>query len=143
MLRTALSVLLVLIFSSAVAVTALTGCKKDDVGAKAKPAAVTAGLTAGTVGTDGVRKVPVTADTSGYKPERIVGKPGEKLLLVFTRTADSTCIAQLVTPDKKTIELPMNTPVEVAVTVPATGEVGFACGMDMFHGVVVADGAKS
>jgi plastocyanin domain-containing protein len=26
----------------------------------------------------------------------------------------------------------------VAVTVPQTGEVGFACGMDMFHGVVVA-----
>ncbi len=140
MLRISRSVLLVLIFSSTVAVTA---CKKDDAGAKAKPAAVTAGLTAGTVGADGVRKVPVTADTSGYKPERIVGKPGEKLLLVFTRTADSTCIAQLVTPDKKTIDLPMNTPVEVAVTVPATGEVGFACGMDMFHGVVVADGAKS
>ena len=29
-------------------------------------------------------------------------------------------------------------PVDVAVTVPKTGEVGFACGMDMFHGVVVA-----
>jgi len=23
--------------------------------------------------------------------------------------------------------------------VPASGEVGFACGMDMFHGVVVAE----
>jgi plastocyanin domain-containing protein len=32
----------------------------------------------------------------------------------------------------------MNKPVEVAITVPQTGEVGFACGMDMFHGVVVA-----
>jgi plastocyanin domain-containing protein len=61
-------------------------------------------------------------------------------VLVFTRTADSTCIAQLKTPDGKLIDLPMNAPVEVAVTVPASGEVGFACGMDMFHGKVVAAG---
>ena len=86
-----------------------------------------------------MRRVAITADTSGYKPDKIPGKPGEKLLLVFTRTADSTCISQLVTPDKKTVDLPMNAPVEVAVTVPQTGEVGFACGMDMFHGTVVAD----
>jgi len=37
------------------------------------------------------------------------------------------------------VDLPKGTPVEVAVTVPATGEVGFACGMDMFHGAVVAE----
>jgi plastocyanin domain-containing protein len=134
MLRNALSIVLALSLSS------VAGCKHEDAAAP-RPAAVTAGLTAGTVGPDGVRTVAVTADTTGYKPQRIVGKPGERLRLVFTRTAASTCIAQLVTPDKKTIELPMNTPVEVAVTVPATGEVGFACGMDMFHGVVVADGA--
>ena len=65
-------------------------------------------------------------------------KPGEKLLLVFTRTVDSSCLSQLKTPECKLVDLPMNQPVEVAVTVPANGEVGFACGMDMFHGVVVA-----
>lgn len=134
MLRTALSIVLALSISS------VPGCKHEDA-APPRPAALTAGLTAGTLGADGVRTVPVTADTSGYNPQRIVGRPGEKLRLMFTRTAASTCIAQLVTPDKKTVELPMNTPVEVAVTVPATGEVGFACGMDMFHGIVVADGA--
>ena len=37
----------------------------------------------------------VTANTEGYKPDKIMGKPGEKLTLVFTRTADSSCIAQL------------------------------------------------
>jgi len=60
-------------------------------------------------------------------------------LLVFTRTVDSTCISQLKTPEGKLVDLPKGTPVEVAVTVPATGEVGFACGMDMFHGAVVAE----
>jgi plastocyanin domain-containing protein len=86
-----------------------------------------------------MRRIEITANTEGYKPDKIVGKPGEKLMLVFTRTADSSCIAQLVTPDKQTVDLPLNKPVEVAVTVPATGQVGFACGMDMFHGAVVAE----
>ena len=117
------------------------GCKKDaDANGKAKEkVAPAAPVTAGTTDKDGVRRIEITANTEGYKPDKIVGKPGEKLMLVFTRTADSSCISQLVTPDKKTVDLPMNKPVEVAVTVPQTGEVGFACGMDMFHGVIVAE----
>lgn len=90
------------------------------------------------VSADGVRRVDVVADTSGYKPERIVGKPGEKLNLVFKRTVEGECLAKLKTPDGKVIDLPMNTPVEVAVTVPQQGELAFACGMDMFKGTIVA-----
>ena len=110
-------------------------CKKD---AKVEPAP-SAPVTAGTVGPDGVRRVAVEANLKGYQPERIAGKPGEKLVLVFTRTQDSSCIAQLKTPDGKVVDLPKGTPVEVAVTVPQSGEVGFACGMDMVRGAVVAD----
>jgi plastocyanin domain-containing protein len=120
-------------------VLSFAGCKKDgDANAKPKVAPA-APVTAGTTDKDGVRRIEITANTEGYKPDKIMGKPGEKLMLVFTRTADSSCIAQLVTPDKQTVDLPLNKPVEVAVTVPATGQVGFACGMDMFHGTVVAE----
>ncbi len=121
--------------AAAVSLLLIVGCKKDDP----KPAPPPIGVAAPVTTVDGMRRISITADTSGYKPDKIAGKPGEKLMLVFTRTADSTCIAQLITPDKKTVDLPMNTPVEVAVTVPQNGEVGFACGMDMFHGTVVAD----
>lgn len=116
-------------------------CKKDGGGDKApaKAAPVTAPATAGTVGPDGVRKVPVEAGSNGYVPERIVGKAGEKLDLVFTRTADSECISQLKTPDGKTVDLPLGKAVDVAITVPPTGELAFACGMDMFHGAIVAN----
>jgi len=127
MLRTSLGVVFALGL-------ALVGCKSDG---KAEPPAPTP-VTAGTVGPDGVRRVAVEAGKKGYQPERIGGKPGEKLVLVFTRTDDAACIAQLKTPEGKLVDLPKGTPVEVAVTVPASGEVGFACGMDMFRGAIVA-----
>ncbi len=116
-------------------------CKKEEAkqAPTAKPAAT---VTTGTVD-NGVRKIAIEANKDGYTPDRIPGKPGEKLTLVFTRTFDSECIGELKTPDGKLVALPMNKPVEVAVTVPADGEVTFACGMDMFHGVVVADKAAA
>lgn len=115
---------------------ALFGCEKKETAAKKPPPAT---LSTGTVSPQGVRTIQVNASLDGYAPERIPGKPGEKLLLVFTRTSDSECVAQLKTPDGKLVELPMNKPVEVPVTVPTDGEVKFACGMDMLSGVVVAE----
>src|SRR5262249_27845486 len=119
-----------------IALVFVAGCDK---GKKEKPAApAPAPVTAGTVSADGVRRIDVNVDKDGYKPDRIAGKPGEKLNLVFKRTFEAECIAKLKTPDGKLVDLPMNTPVEVAVTVPEKGELGFACGMDMFHGTIVA-----
>jgi len=123
---------------SFVLIAALAACRGDAKLESKQPPATTS-VSAGNVGPDGVRRVAVEASKEGYKPERIGGKPGEKLVLVFTRTVDSSCIAQVKAPDGKLVDLPMNQPIEVAVTVPASGEVGFACGMDMFHGVVVAE----
>jgi plastocyanin domain-containing protein len=114
-------------------VIALAACKDAK-----EPAAGPTPVTTGNTGPDGVRRVAIEANTKGYQPDRIGGKPGEKLVLVFTRTVDSTCIAQLKTPDGKLVDLPKGTPVEVAVTVPQTGELGFACGMDMVRGAVIA-----
>lgn len=123
---------------SLVVALALVGCKQEAKEAKVAPAAPTP-VTAGSVGGDGIRRVAIEANDKGYQPERIGGKPGEKLTLVFTRTTDSSCLAQLKTPEGKVVDLPKGTPVEIAVTVPQTGEVGFACGMDMITGAVVAD----
>jgi plastocyanin domain-containing protein len=93
-------------------------------------------------GTDGIRRIEIEAGKDGYVPGRIVGKPGEKLKLLFTRVASGgECMAQLKTPDGKLVELPLNKQFAVDVTVPSDGEVKFACGMDMFFGVIVADKA--
>jgi plastocyanin domain-containing protein len=113
-------------------------CTKDGEHPTPKTAPVEVSPAVGQRSPDGIRHVAIEANKDGYTPAKIDGKPGEKLVLVFTRTADSSCISQLKAPDGNMVDLPMNKPVEVAVTVPQTGEVGFACGMDMFHGVVVA-----
>jgi plastocyanin domain-containing protein len=114
----------------------LFGACKSEKKVEPKP---TATLSTGTVGADGVRTIAITARADGYAPDRIPGKPGEKLKLVFTRTVEGECLAELKTPDGKSVALPMNTPTEVAVTVPQDGEVKFACGMDMYHAVIVAE----
>ncbi|HEY0253612.1 MAG TPA: cupredoxin domain-containing protein [Kofleriaceae bacterium] len=120
-----------------VIVVGIVGCKKEDKAKPADPKPAVATQTAGTV-ENGVRKIPVEANNDGYKPDKIIGKPGEKLDLVFTRTSEADCISQLVTPDKQTVALPLNKPVDVNITVPASGQLAFACGMDMFHGSIVA-----
>ena len=114
------------------------GCKKDD---KAKSDDKPKAAPVATVGSDGVRTIAIEANADGYVPDKIKGKPGEKLKLRFTRTIDGQCLEQLKTPDGKIVELPKNTAVDVDVTVPADGEVKFACGMDMFFTVVVAEKA--
>lgn len=90
----------------------------------------------GTVGADGVRRVAVEAGSKGYQPEKIRAKPGEKFILVFTRTVDGECLSQVKVADGPLVDLPMNKPVEVPVTAPQSGTLAFVCGMDMEHGEI-------
>jgi len=115
------------------AALALAGCKKEE-GAKPKTDEVV-----GTVGPDGVRRIPIEAGKSGYQPDRINAKPGEKLVLVFTRTVDSECLSQVKVAGGPATDLPMNTPVEFAVTAPQSGKLEFVCGMDMQTGVIAVN----
>src|SRR6266700_2736540 len=94
---------------------ALFGCKKDEAPPAPAPAPAVAPAKPTT---DAMRRVPIEVNKEGYTPDKIPGKPGEMLELVFTRTFEAECISQVKTPDGKLVELPMNKPVEVAVTVP-------------------------
>ena len=116
----------------------LAACAKDDKGKTPSATTETAATAVvGVVGPDGVRTISIEAGMKGYVPDKIVGAAGEKLRLVFTRTIDGECLAELKTPDGAMIELPKGSPVEVAVTVPESGSLTFACGMDMFHAQIV------
>jgi plastocyanin domain-containing protein len=75
---------------------------------------------------------------SGYSPSEVTATAGEPLRLVFTRTTDEGCGQQLVFPTLDIRrDLPLDEPVAVDITVPASGQVRFTCGMDMYRGAVV------
>ena len=86
----------------------------------------------------GSRVVAIEVGARGYDPSEISAIPGEALHLVFTRTSDEGCGQQLVFPDLDVRrDLPLDEPVAVDVTTPATGRLGFTCGMGMYRGAVV------
>jgi plastocyanin domain-containing protein len=125
-----------------IAMVVLAGCKKADDNKLRAPQADLMGTTKMGVATKDGRRVEVTANADGYTPSKIIGAPRERLVLVFTRTIEADCLAKLKTPSGEVVDLPLNKPVDVAVTVPETGEVAFACGMGMFRGTVaVATGS--
>ena len=126
------------VVASLALVLGVSACSKEKQEAAPVPKQI-ATVATGTVNAEGVRKVPIDVVKEGYSPERIPGKPGEKLTLVFTRKVDGFCYEQLKLPDGKVVDLPKGKPVEIPVTVPQDGEVKFACGMDMLTGVVVAE----
>lgn len=90
----------------------------------------------GTIGADG--RLTVLVDGEGYHPATIHATPGRAVTLVFRRTTDDTCGQQVLFPAQNIRrDLPLNQPVEVALTTPATGSVNFTCGMRMYQGNVV------
>jgi len=131
---------------------ALAGCGKDKAAsgsASAPPAAseptaaapATAALpTAAALPTKGARRVPIEVRKTGYVPNTLAADAKEEIVLVFKRVEDTACgrFIKVIGTDLEA-ELPMNQPVEIPVTMPDSGEIVFACGMDMMHGVVTVN----
>lgn len=123
---------------AALALAAATAsCSKPSDAGQPQPAA---GGTAGPA-LEG-RRVDVTAGPEGYSPATIEAKKGESLVLRFTRTTKSDCLAQVVFPEQKiTKDLPLNTPVEIGIKADKAGKIPFQCGMAMIHGSINVTGS--
>ncbi len=92
------------------------------------------------LGGDGHPQIAINVDAVGYHPAESHAKGGEQVHLVFTRTSEDGCGTEVVIPSANVKrELPLNKPVSIDVTMPKTGKLAFACGMDMMHGTVTAD----
>ena len=90
------------------------------------------------LGADGVQEVDVTV-RGGYEPSAILVKAGRPVRLNFTRREASLCGEEVVLPDfGKRAHLPENKTVSVEITPLAPGEYGFACGMNMYKGKLIA-----
>ncbi|AFZ01556.1 cupredoxin domain-containing protein [Calothrix sp. PCC 6303] len=85
---------------------------------------------------NGIQEVTITVD-GGYEPSRVVLNVGQRVRLNFLRNDPSSCLEKVVFPDfhiAQDLQLNQTTPIEF--TPEKTGEYTFACGMNMFRGVV-------
>lgn len=86
-------------------------------------------------------RIEITVTKAGFAPDDISVPAKKPVSLVFTRKTDATCIKTVVLTmdDGKKLEreLPLDKPVEVAVTFAKAGKLTYACGMNMAKGVIV------
>jgi plastocyanin domain-containing protein len=86
------------------------------------------------------RIIEITVTEEGFRPERVTVARGEPVTLAFTRTTDETCatevIIQLGPTDAVDQPLPLHQRVLVDATFATSGDVTYACGMDMVTGVI-------
>lgn len=106
---------------------ALAACKKDD--AKSDKPNTSAG-----------NRVAIMVTENGFEPNDIKVKQGEPITFVFERKTDKTCAKEVIihVDEGNEIEkkLPLDEPVEVAVTFPKSGDIVYACAMDMVKGSI-------
>ena len=115
----------------AIVLATTTGCNKKQEGATGSEAAPA---------TDGRPTVKIMVDAVGYHPSEAKAQAGKPVRLEFTRTTEEGCGQEVVFPTLNVKKnLPLNQPVAVDVTMPASGSIAFACGMDMMKGSIVAE----
>jgi len=87
----------------------------------------------------GVQEVRITV-RGGYSPNRIRARAGVPLRLVFNRQESGDCTSRVVFPDfGASADLPAFGEASLEFTPSTPGEYGFACGMNMIHGVLVVE----
>jgi plastocyanin domain-containing protein len=87
--------------------------------------------------TGSAKVVAIAVTEKGFEPDHVEAAPSQALVLRFTRKTDPTCAdAVEVQGDPVRHALPLDKPVDVKVTAPKSGELAFACPMDMYRGAI-------
>jgi plastocyanin domain-containing protein len=91
---------------------------------------------------EGVQEVTIMVD-GGYEPSQIAVQAGQPVRLNFYRKDPSSCLEEVRLPDfhiAQQLTLNQTTPVEFTPAKP--GKYEFACGMNMFRGVIEVQAKK-
>jgi plastocyanin domain-containing protein len=117
---------------------ALLACSKpaDADPTQAAPAASGAPAAEAPIPAD-ARRIDIAVKDEGFSPSTIDVKKGETVVLRFNRTTKSECLKAIAIPDlniKK--DLPLNTPVEVAITPQKEGNMTLQCWMAMVKATI-------
>lgn len=76
----------------------------------------------------------------GYNPSVISIPVGQKTTLNFIRKDTNSCLEEIVLGDFKIRKyLPLNQPIAIELNPKMTGEFGYSCGMNMFHGKIIVE----
>jgi plastocyanin domain-containing protein len=91
---------------------------------------------------EGIQEVTIMVD-GGYEPSQIAVQAGQPVRLNFYRKDPSSCLEEVRLPDfyiAQQLALNQTTPVEFTPAKP--GKYEFACGMNMFRGVIEVQAKK-
>jgi RND family efflux transporter MFP subunit len=109
-----------------------------------KPAASTATASAPPAsssdpgGNQAAQTAKVVVNEQGYEPAKVTLRAGTPARITLVRTTDKTCGTEVVFPSLNVKRaLPLNEPVVIEFTPAKSGEIAFACGMNMLHGTIV------
>jgi len=88
--------------------------------------------------TEAAQTAKVVVNEQGFEPARVMLRAGTPARITFVRTTDKTCGTEVVFPSLNIKQaLPLNAPVVIEFTPAESGDIAFACGMNMLHGTVV------
>jgi len=87
---------------------------------------------------EAVQNAKVVVSEQGYEPAKVTLRAGTPARITFVRTTDKTCGTEVVFPSLNVKRaLPLNEPVVIEFTPARSGDIAFACGINMLKGVVV------
>lgn len=94
-------------------------------------------------GSGSMQAAKILVTEKGFEPDKVSLRAGSTIRLTFVRTTDKTCGTEVVFPSLKIRRaLPLNEPVAIEFTPAETGDIAFACGMNMLKGVVVVSTSR-
>jgi RND family efflux transporter MFP subunit len=87
-----------------------------------------------------VQSARISVTEKGYEPDKVTLRAGVPARLIVVRTTDKTCGTEIVFPTLNIKRaLPLNEPVVIEFTPAKTGDIAFACGMNMLKGAIVVE----
>lgn len=104
--------------------------------------ALAAVLVAGCGGSKGAtsNSAAISVTEDGFEPKVVHVKAGSPVTLSVTRKTDKTCATELVLKEYDIQQnLPLNQTVTITFTPRDTGQLTYACGMDMYKGSIVVE----
>ena len=112
--------------------------ERERLGLRSARGTPAAGVAAPGGAAGAVQGVRIVVNEQGFEPAKVSLRAGTPARITFVRTTDKTCATEVVFPSLNIKRaLLLDEPVAIELTPANTGDIAFACGMNMLKGVVV------